>query len=160
MPQLSVTVRRLHDIGKSGWYYLFVLIPIVGWIILLVYFCTDSDALANEYGENPKNLGIANQVPPPGGMNLAYQNRAPGMSGMAPAYNGMVQFNVPPQTMEPEVQNRGKIIRVFNENVSVGMSDGSFFVVNVKELDFIPFVGDTVFVFSNGDQKLVSKTPI
>lgn len=54
LPGLAVAVRRLHDIGKSGWFYLFVFIPLVGAIILLVWFCKDSEPGANAYGPNPK----------------------------------------------------------------------------------------------------------
>lgn len=54
LPGLAVAVRRLHDIGKSGWFYLFAFIPVVGAIILLVWFCKDSEPGANAYGPNPK----------------------------------------------------------------------------------------------------------
>ena len=54
LPGLGVIVRRLHDIGKSGWYFLIILIPIVGAIILLVWYCTDSQRTENEYGPSPK----------------------------------------------------------------------------------------------------------
>jgi len=53
LPSLAVAVRRLHDTGRSGWYYFLVLIPVVGGIILLVFFCQDSVG-DNEYGPNPK----------------------------------------------------------------------------------------------------------
>ena len=56
-PTLAVAVRRLHDIGKSGWYYLFALIPLVGSIILLVWFVKDSEPGDNVYGPNPKGIG-------------------------------------------------------------------------------------------------------
>ena len=56
-PTLAVAVRRLHDIGKSGWYYLFALIPLVGAIILLVWFVKDSEPGDNVYGPNPKGIG-------------------------------------------------------------------------------------------------------
>ena len=55
---LAVTVRRLHDINKSGWYYFISLIPLVGSIILLVWLFTDGDRLVNNYGDDPKNPGI------------------------------------------------------------------------------------------------------
>ncbi|MFT3935916.1 MAG: DUF805 domain-containing protein [Chitinophagaceae bacterium] len=58
IPYLAVAARRLHDQNKSGWNYLFVLIPFVGSIILLVFFCTDGDRFANNYGEDPKNNGV------------------------------------------------------------------------------------------------------
>lgn len=51
IPGIALVVRRLHDINKSGWSYLFVLIPLVGWIILLVFLCTDSVNENNKYGE-------------------------------------------------------------------------------------------------------------
>ena len=54
IPSLAVCVRRLHDIGKSGWYYFIGFIPLVGAIILLVWFCQDSQIGENEYGPNPK----------------------------------------------------------------------------------------------------------
>lgn len=56
LPQLAVTVRRLHDTGKSGWLYLLMFIPIIGAIVILVFTCMDSQFGANQYGENPKGL--------------------------------------------------------------------------------------------------------
>ena len=53
-PGLAVSIRRLHDIGKSGWYYLVAFIPLVGAIILLVWFCTEGMPESNEWGEDPK----------------------------------------------------------------------------------------------------------
>lgn len=54
IPNLAVAVRRLHDVGKSGWMYLVALIPLVGFIWLLVLLVTDSQPGSNEYGPNPK----------------------------------------------------------------------------------------------------------
>ena len=54
VPGIAVSVRRMHDIGKSGWYFLLGLIPCVGGIILLVFDLTPGDAYANEYGPDPK----------------------------------------------------------------------------------------------------------
>ena len=56
IPSLAVCVRRLHDIGRSGWWYLIGLVPVVGWIILIIWFCTDSQPGANKWGENPKGI--------------------------------------------------------------------------------------------------------
>jgi len=53
LPQLGVLVRRLHDTGRSGWWYWISLVPLVGFIILLVFLLTDSTD-DNEYGPNPK----------------------------------------------------------------------------------------------------------
>lgn len=57
IPYLAVVVRRLHDVGKSGWFFFIRFIPIVGGIWLFVLFCTDSSFGTNEYGPNPKGIG-------------------------------------------------------------------------------------------------------
>ena len=54
LPSFAVGVRRFHDIGKSGWNYFVGLIPLVGVIILLVWFCKDSQSGENKWGANPK----------------------------------------------------------------------------------------------------------
>lgn len=51
---LSVTIRRLHDIGKSGWWYVLYFIPFVGPIILFILLCQDSELGLNQWGNNPK----------------------------------------------------------------------------------------------------------
>ncbi len=56
VPTLALMVRRLHDLGKDWYYLFFLLIPVVGQIILLVWFCTDSQVGANKFGENPKGI--------------------------------------------------------------------------------------------------------
>ena len=54
VPNLAVGVRRMHDTGKSGWFLLVGLIPIVGWIIVIVWLATEGDPNPNEYGPSPK----------------------------------------------------------------------------------------------------------
>lgn len=54
VPGLAVCWRRLHDIGKKGSWYFIGLVPLVGFILLLVWFCQDSQPGANEFGPNPK----------------------------------------------------------------------------------------------------------
>lgn len=54
IPGLAVAVRRLHDVGKSGWMFFIVIIPIIGPIWLLVLLFTDSQHGVNKWGENPK----------------------------------------------------------------------------------------------------------
>ena len=51
IPMLAVSVRRLHDIGKSGWYYLIALIPYLGWFVLLYWMCKASDEYSNDYDD-------------------------------------------------------------------------------------------------------------
>ena len=53
VPQTAVSVRRLHDIGKSGWWHLINFIPVVGQIIFIVFMCKDSTE-DNQWGPNPK----------------------------------------------------------------------------------------------------------
>ena len=54
LPALAVTWRRLHDVGKSGANYFWVLLPVIGWIMLIVWLCRDSQPGENQYGPNPK----------------------------------------------------------------------------------------------------------
>lgn len=87
LPGLAVWCRRMHDIGKSGWWWLLAFIPIVGWIIMLIWAVRDSDPAPNRYGPSPKAAygasggyespysappGQYGQYPPPG------QNPPPG----------------------------------------------------------------------------------
>jgi len=51
VPGVGVSIRRMHDIGKSGWWVLVSLIPLIGWIWLLVLAAGQGDAEANAYGE-------------------------------------------------------------------------------------------------------------
>ena len=54
IPTLAITIRRLHDTGKSGWYYLLSFIPYIGGIILLIFVVQDSEYVYNKWGANPK----------------------------------------------------------------------------------------------------------
>ena len=50
VPTIAVGVRRLHDTGRSGWWYLIIVVPFVGGIVLLVLFILEGDRDANQYG--------------------------------------------------------------------------------------------------------------
>ncbi len=52
LPSLSVFVRRMHDTGRSGWNFLWNLLPVIGWIIVHIYLCQASRE-ANQYGKGP-----------------------------------------------------------------------------------------------------------
>lgn len=54
IPGIAVTARRLHDIEKSGWLQLIGIIPIIGWIPMLIWTCTEGTIGDNLYGEDPK----------------------------------------------------------------------------------------------------------
>jgi len=72
IPNIAVSVRRLHDTGRTGWWLLIGFIPIVGAIILIVFLATDSTPGDNRYGPSPKAMagpppatGPAGYAPPP-----------------------------------------------------------------------------------------------
>jgi len=54
IPSLAVSVRRLHDTDRSGWWLLIGLVPLIGGIVLLVFTVQDSQADENQFGPNPK----------------------------------------------------------------------------------------------------------
>ncbi|KDM91814.1 DUF805 domain-containing protein [Photobacterium galatheae] len=54
LPSVAVGVRRLHDIGRTGWWMLLSLLPVLGFLILLYFFVQDGQPGTNEYGPNPK----------------------------------------------------------------------------------------------------------
>lgn len=56
IPMIAVSVRRLHDIGKSGWYYLVFLVPVVGTILMIIWGCQEGMVGRNQYGDDPKYL--------------------------------------------------------------------------------------------------------
>ncbi|WP_246314292.1 DUF805 domain-containing protein [Kineococcus aurantiacus] len=64
VPSIAVTVRRLHDTGKSGFFYFLSFIPLVGGIVLLVFCVQDSVPGPNHYGPNPKGVGGGHQTFP------------------------------------------------------------------------------------------------
>jgi uncharacterized membrane protein YhaH (DUF805 family) len=54
IPSITVGVRRLHDIDRSGWWLLIALVPLVGWIIAIYWAVKEGDTQDNQYGPNPK----------------------------------------------------------------------------------------------------------
>jgi uncharacterized membrane protein YhaH (DUF805 family) len=57
VPNLAVGARRLHDTGRSGWWQLIALVPLVGIILLIVWWATDSEPRPNQHGAPPKPVG-------------------------------------------------------------------------------------------------------
>jgi uncharacterized membrane protein YhaH (DUF805 family) len=53
LPSIAVAIRRLHDTGRAGWWYLLIFLPIIGWIILIVFYCTKTHEAANQWGLPP-----------------------------------------------------------------------------------------------------------
>jgi len=58
LPAFALLVRRLHDVGKSGWWMFIALIPLIGGIWLFVLIVTDSQPGTNQYGANPKESAV------------------------------------------------------------------------------------------------------
>jgi uncharacterized membrane protein YhaH (DUF805 family) len=66
LPGLSVAIRRLHDTGRSGWWYLIILVPLIGIIVLIVFWVEQGHSGPNEYGPEPADrVGGAAGSPPP-----------------------------------------------------------------------------------------------
>lgn len=59
LPALAVGFRRLHDTGRSAWWLLIGLIPLIGAIVLIVFMASDSQPDTNKYGPNPKAISDA-----------------------------------------------------------------------------------------------------
>lgn len=64
LPSFGVAIRRLHDTNRSGWWLLIVLIPLIGAIVLLVFFVQDSQPGENRFGSNPKGVSAAPPAAP------------------------------------------------------------------------------------------------
>ncbi len=58
IPALAVSVRRLHDTDRSGWWLLIMLVPLIGVIVILVFTVQDSKPGENQYGSNPKGAAV------------------------------------------------------------------------------------------------------
>jgi len=56
LPSWGITVRRLHDVGKSGWFLSVLLLPLIGLVWLIVLLCTDTMPRKNRYGRSPKRF--------------------------------------------------------------------------------------------------------
>jgi len=54
LPSIAVSMRRLHDTGRSGWWLLISFIPLIGVVVLFIFMVLDSHAADNQYGPNPK----------------------------------------------------------------------------------------------------------
>ena len=57
VPGIAVFIRRMHDLGKSGWWFFIAFVPLIGGIWLLILVCTEGNKGPNEYGEDPKEEG-------------------------------------------------------------------------------------------------------
>ena len=111
IPGIAVAVRRLHDLGKSGWWYFIILIPIIGPIWFFILCCTDSQAGPNEYGDSPKYVSSSHVV--------------------EEAVSDIQEKNEPEETVvqEPLTQSTGDPMPI-SLNVENGPRQGSFYAVS------------------------------
>lgn len=58
VPNLAVAVRRLHDVGRSGWWLLIVFVPLVGIVVLLIWYISAGEHGANRFGPDPRGGGM------------------------------------------------------------------------------------------------------
>lgn len=67
VPSIAITTRRLHDTGMSGWWQLLGLIPIIGWVIVIILTIRPGQPGANQYGQNPDEVAAASDAAAEGG---------------------------------------------------------------------------------------------
>ena len=56
LPGISVSVRRLHDTGRSGWWFLVTIVPVLGFFVFLYFMILESDPGSNKYGALPRSV--------------------------------------------------------------------------------------------------------
>lgn len=102
VPNLSVGARRLHDTDRSGWWQLIGLIPFIGVIVLIVFFCQDSKPGPNRFGDSPKYPlaygPYGGQPPYPG---APYGQPYPGQPWGQSPYPGQPYGGQPPYPGQP-----------------------------------------------------------
>lgn len=107
LPVLGLSVRRLHDIGKSGWWVLIGFIPLIGWIVLLVFYVTDSQPGKNQYGANPKGVTASEGAESSAPVN----DTTPSSTASAPTAvpkPAQTESKEPELTTKPEEENQQK----------------------------------------------------
>ena len=58
IPSIAVSARRLHDIDKSGWWQLINIIPLIGWIVFLIWVCSLGTRGPNRFGDSPEPIAV------------------------------------------------------------------------------------------------------
>lgn len=98
VPWLAVSARRLHDTGRSGWWTLLWIIPVVGWIILIIWWARDGQG-ENKYGPSPKGYGLESAGE---GYSTGYGQVYPGQQGYPEqqGYPGQQGYPSPPSSPE------------------------------------------------------------
>ncbi|MDD7939999.1 DUF805 domain-containing protein [Actinomycetospora lutea] len=111
LPSLAVAVRRLHDTDRTGWWLLIALVPLVGGIVLLVFYCIEGTRGANQYGPDPKqDAAVAGGYPQQGYPQQGYpQQQDMGQGGyqQQPGYPQQGGYPQQQQQYPPQQQYPG-----------------------------------------------------
>lgn len=172
IPNLALSVRRLHDIGKTGFYLLLSLIPLVGWVILLIWSLQDSDPGSNIYGPNPK-LGDYGYASPMGGQTLPVNYATPGNQLQHFAQNDgqpMRQWQLQGAKGDfagHKIDIRGRMIVGRDSSCDIRFSAGTpgisrrHFEINSQNGGlFIRDLGSSYGTYINHDQRLKPDQPV
>jgi uncharacterized membrane protein YhaH (DUF805 family) len=137
VPELAVTVRRLHDTNRSGWWILLGTVPVVGWVLLVVWLCTKSDSEENIYGISP------------GAGKLAHLGEKENLGGLD-------------RTTSADRSFRHQLLRFFRGEYSVSTSLWGFFFVGLFMIGFLtsPIVGPLIIMNEGTAAFIVSESII
>jgi uncharacterized membrane protein YhaH (DUF805 family) len=104
LPTISVSVRRLHDTNRSGWWFLINLIPVIGSIFFLLFTIEDSTPGENKYGPNPKEEGLEIPKVTPAGMKKCPQCGELVTREARACHHCNYEFFQVPKTIEEEIE--------------------------------------------------------
>jgi protein TonB len=152
LPSLAVTVRRLHDIGKSGWWYFITLLPFVGPIWLFILLVTNGDTGDNEYGPDPKTS------PEPADKNALLKYAAVILAAVAIPFI-LVKILVP-EAKFGRIENYigDGYYHVRSKDGKAGLADANFKVVIPCIYNGLTYCGNGMLIadkFSSGEWKSV-----
>lgn len=118
IPRYAVLVRRLHDINKSGWMILIGIIPLIGWIIIIIFTCLESYPEKNEYGENFESVKNQELI-----KNIAHLIKEDEIQDEKISNPKVPKIKTIPKTFDNELES-------INLTISSGKRSGSFYTVH------------------------------
>lgn len=120
IPGIAVSVRRLHDTNRNGWWLMIGLIPLIGGIVLLVFMIEDSQQDENQYGPNPKVIASASGVAATGYNSITQQQK--NRPAPAVAHEGEVSI-VPPAGRQQTAVDEDRIYSTIGNELETGVAD-------------------------------------
>jgi uncharacterized membrane protein YhaH (DUF805 family) len=100
VPSIAIQVRRLHDIGLSGWWYFISFVPYIGGLVLFIMSCLQSEQHTNKYGPNPYGIELGGPAAPMPGTTTTVTTTTVSTTTTAPA----AQTPTPEAVTTPEQQ--------------------------------------------------------